>query len=153
MPESTRIGYDASQYLDQLLQGDQSIPILTEVPPRRVMARMSTDCFAVDDPDVAAAARFIRENALKGIKVTDVLDAVPMSRRVLECKFRNYLGRTPHQEILSVRLGHVKSLLKETDLSLDRIAARSGFRHVEYMTVVFKREIGYTPSSYRKQFR
>lgn len=153
VPNSRRIGYEAAQCLDRLLSGERDVPLTTLVRPKSVVARKSTDYLAVDDPDVAAAAQFIRENALKGIKVADVLEAIPMSRRVLESKFRNYLGRTPHQEILNVRLENVKSLLQETDLSLERIAARCGFRYVEYMTVVFKRELGLTPSAYRRQFR
>jgi LacI family transcriptional regulator len=83
--------------------------------------------------------------------VADVLEAVPISRRVLEKGFRTYLGRTPHQEILRVQLSHVAALLRDTDLSLEKIAVKCGFRHVEYMTVVFKRELGQTPSQYRQQ--
>ena len=44
-------------------------------------------------------------------------------------------------------------LLRETDLSLEKIAIQCGFRHVEYMTVVFKRDLGQTPSDYRRQRR
>ncbi|MEM9660109.1 MAG: substrate-binding domain-containing protein, partial [Planctomycetota bacterium] len=113
-PHTARVGYVAANILDRMLQGETEIPQSTRIRPQGVAARKSTDAYAVDDPDVAAAARFIRENALSGIKVTDVLKAVPMSRRVLESRFRDYLGRTPHQEILNVRLDYVKHMLQET---------------------------------------
>ena len=42
-------------------------------------------------------------HACDGIKVKDVLRAVPQSRTLLESRFKRILGRTPHEEILRVR--------------------------------------------------
>ena len=122
------------------------------MPPIEVESRPSTDAIPVDDPEVAAAAHYIRAHALEGIKVADVLAAVPVSRRVLETRFRAHFGRTLHQEILGIQLGHIKKLLRETDLSMFQIASRSGFRHVGYMSVVFKREVGVTPTDFRRSW-
>ena len=63
------------------------------------------------------------------------------------------LGRTPREEILHVRLGRVKQLLGETDLPLYLVAERAGFEHTEYLSVVFKRETGRTPSAWREEAR
>jgi transcriptional regulator GlxA family with amidase domain len=49
------------------------------------------------------------------------------------------LGRTPHAEILRVRLERAKSMLSHPNWTLDAIAARTGFRHGEYFSAVFKR--------------
>ena len=84
-----------------------------------------------------------------GIKVEAVLRAVPLSRRILESRFQKLLGRTPHEEITRIQVERVKELLTETDLSLSAIAHRAGYRHVEYMSVAFKRETGQPPSVYR----
>jgi LacI family transcriptional regulator len=70
---------------------------------------------------------------------------------MLERGFRQYLNRSPHAEIRQVQLKHVRGLLAETDLPLDRIAYLAGFKHPEYMNVVFKRELGETPGQYRKR--
>ena len=43
--------------------------------------------------------------------------------------------------------------LSETDLPLYLIAERTGFEHVEYLSVVFKREEGRTPSEFREGAR
>jgi LacI family transcriptional regulator len=91
----------------------------------------------------------IREHACEGINVSDVLKTVPLSRRVLEQRFQKLLGRTPREEILQVRLARVKQLLGETELALYEIAERTGFEHVEYLSVVFKRETAVTPSAWR----
>ena len=151
--DNRRTGYEAARCLHQMLERGVRGKGELRIPPIEIIARRSTDQMVVDDPAVGAAAKFIRDHALDGIKVADVLDAVPLSRRVLETRFRNQFGRTLHQEILSVQLENIKELLRSTDLSMFQIASRSGFRHVEYMSVVFKREIGTTPSEYRRQWR
>lgn len=148
-----RIGYEAARRLDRMLQKGARTSRRLQVEPIDVAGRRSTDALVVDDPDVAAAANFIRDNALQGIKVANVLEVVPISRRVLETRFRNQFGRTLHQAILGVQLDRIKELLRDTDLSMFQIASRTGFRHVEYMSVVFKREIGVSPSDYRNRWQ
>jgi LacI family transcriptional regulator len=132
-----------------LMAGKKVTPMAELVPPLGVASRQSTDALALDDREIVQAVRMIREHACEGINVGDVLRAVPLSRRVLEQRFQKLLGRTPRQEILHVRLARVKQLLGETDLALYQIAERTGFEHVEYLSVVFKRETGLTPSAFR----
>ena len=87
------------------------------------------------------------------VNVSNVLKAVPHARRLLESRFKKLIGRTPHQEIVRAQVNRVKQLLTETELSLQEIAERSGFRHVEYLSVAFKREVGMPPSRYRAENR
>ena len=153
IPNAYRTGYEAAALLDRLMHGKKVAPVAHLIPPLGVAARQSTDVLAVDDREVARAVQFIREHACEGIGVGDVLRAVPLSRRVLEQRFRRLLGRTPREEILQVRLGRVRQLLAETDLPLYLVADRTGFEHVEYLSVVFKRETGVTPSAHRAAAR
>jgi len=148
-----RAGYVAAARLDRLMAGKKVTPLAELIPPLGVASRQSTDALALDDRAIAQAVRMIREHACEGINVEDVLKAVPLSRRVLEQRFQKQLGRTPRQEILQVRLARVKQLLGETELALYQIAERTGFEHVEYLSVVFKRETGTTPSAWRAKAR
>ncbi len=150
IPNTHRTGYEAAALLDRLLGGKRVAPRPHLIAPLGVAARQSTDVLAVDDREVARAVQFIREHACGGINVSDVLRAVPLSRRVLEQRFQRLLGHTPREEILQVRLDRVKQLLAETDLPLYLIADRTGFEHVEYLSVVFKRETGRTTSQFRE---
>ncbi|MES2695664.1 MAG: DNA-binding transcriptional regulator, partial [Verrucomicrobiota bacterium] len=149
IPNAHRTGYEAAALLERLMAGKRVPTTAHLIAPLGVAARQSTDVLAVDDRDVARAVQFIREHACEGINVSDVLRTVPLSRRVLEQRFQKLLGRTPREEILQVRLARVKQLLGETDLPLYLIAERTGFEHVEYLSVVFKRETRQTPSQYR----
>jgi len=106
---------------------------------------------ALADREIAAAVRFIREHACDGATIGDLLRVVPLSRRVMESRYRKATGRTPHQDLVRFRIDRVKQLLAETDHSLERIATLAGFDHPEYMSVAFKRETGTTPGKFRLQ--
>ena len=153
IPDTRRTGYEAARLLDLLMAGQSELPLAHLIPPLGIAVRSSTDVLATDDADVSAAVRFIRAHASEGINVEDVLRAVPLSRRVLEARFEKLLGRTPHEEITRVQMERVKELLAETDLPLSVVAHRAGYRHVEYMSVAFKRETGLPPSQYRREVR
>jgi LacI family transcriptional regulator len=103
----------------------------------------------VADAKVAAAVRFIREHVGDGIDVGDVLRAVPMSRTLLERKFQAALGRSPHREILQQRIARARHLLAESEVSIAVVAELAGFGDASYLSVVFRRETGESPRSYR----
>jgi LacI family transcriptional regulator len=114
-----------------------------------VITRRSSDVLAIEDAEISALVRFIRDNACDGIDVGDLLRRTALSRRVLESRFRALFGHTPHEQILRAKLARVKELLLDSELTLAEIAERSGFAHVEYLSVVFKKKVGQTPSAFR----
>lgn len=151
IPNAESVGFRAAELLDALMKG-QSVPSSAQLlPPIAVATRQSTDVVAIDDRDVAAALRYIRENACRGLTVNDVVRNSPVSRSTLERALRKYLGRTPQQEIRSVQIKRVRELLATTNLSVEQIAPLCGFDHPEYLHVVFKRVTGTTPGEFRLQ--
>jgi LacI family transcriptional regulator len=76
-----------------------------------------------------------------------------ISRTALDKRFLKVLGFTPHEEIRRVRLKRARELLAESDLTIEAIAERCGFRHGEYLGAVFLREFGQTPGEFRAQQR
>ncbi|MEO1615397.1 MAG: DNA-binding transcriptional regulator [Planctomycetota bacterium] len=150
IPDAMQTGYQAASLLDRMMAGQDVPPDGHLIDPLGVMTRQSTDVLAIDDSDVAIALQFIRENHWRGIDVSDVLAVSSLSRRVLDKRFRATIGRTPHQEIMRLRLDRVKRMLVETELPVAEIAGRCGFENPEYMPVVFRRETGQTPSGYRR---
>ena len=146
-------GYRAAELLEHLLNGGRppSEPILLQ--PGGVTVRQSTDTLAVTDPQVAAALRYIRENACNGIEVELVARHAGLNRRYLERRFRSFIQRSPFQEIRRVQMERVKDLLAQTDLTIDAIADQSGFGGRTRLTVEFSKHVGMPPGAYRKQFR
>jgi len=149
VPNARRVGYEAASLLHRLMDGEKVASQTILIEPVGLEVRQSTDVTAVPDRQIAAAVQFIRTNAFKRISVEDVLRQVPMSRTILERRFKKLLGHTPHDHILRVKLERVKEMLANSDMSLAQIADRIGFEHVEYLSVTFKRLTGTTPSRYR----
>lgn len=153
IPNARRAGYEAALLLSRMMAGE-TLPVSVRwIEPLGVAMRQSTDVVAVGDAKVSAAVRYIRDHLNQAIDVADVLRAVPMSRTLLERKFKALLGQTPHEHILRARLSRVMAMLAGTDLSIAQIAERSGFEHAEYLSVAFRREHGETPTSWRSRHR
>jgi LacI family transcriptional regulator len=150
-PDTLRIGFEAARMLDRMMGGGPRGAVRFLVPPRGLVRRLSTNSFAVEDPDLARALSFIRRHATEPITVDDVARHAALSRRVLERRFREALACSPKEEMLRVRLERVKELLDETDWSLTAVALKAGFRHPEYMSVLFRNKIGMTPGQYRQR--
>jgi LacI family transcriptional regulator len=151
IPNPERIGHEAAELLDHLMQGGVAPFQEKAVPPLGVRTRQSSDVSGIEDPDVAAAVTFIRERACHGVSVEQVVEHVVISRSQLERRFRKCLGRSPQAEIRRVQLRRVTQLLAETNLTLESIANLTGFEHPEYLCVVFKRMTGQTPREYRRE--
>ena len=146
-----QIGTEAARQLESLMRNpngvDQRIDI--RLPPSGVVERASTEVLAIDDPEVAAAVRFIRDNASRPLQVNDVVEAVAVSRRSLERRFQQQLRHTMGDEIAAMHLQRARRLLEKTDLPIPQVAMASGYGSPEYMATVFKRMMGITPLKYR----
>jgi LacI family transcriptional regulator len=148
----SRMGYLAAKHLDQLLSGKSLAAAQRHVllPPLEVVQRQSTDVLAVSNAEVAEAIRYIREHACRPCTVPDVLNHVPVGRRWLERQFASTLGRTPHDEIIRVRIDAAQRLLLHPEISLDEIAARCGFSAYQNFIRTFRQMTGITPAAYRR---
>lgn len=148
-----RVGLEAAALLDRLLTGAKAPRWPLLLPPLGVAARRSSDALAIEDADVASAVRFIREHRHLPIRVEDVLREVPVSRRGLERRFRTVLQRGLSEEIRRAHLERARELLSTTEMSLSEVARCSGFSSGVHLAVVFRQQVGLTPSAYRRRSR
>jgi len=160
-----RIGYEAARMLDRLMdERDQAKgrrkkkgrkksqqPEHILLPPKGLVVRESTDFFTLDDEDIAAAMEFIAANCHRPIEVDDVAKATHLHTRTLQRRFEKQLGRTIVSEIRRVRIERAKRELVQTDRTATEIARAVGFRDANRMYEVFVREVGVSPSQYRKE--
>ncbi|MEM6692114.1 MAG: DNA-binding transcriptional regulator [Planctomycetota bacterium] len=151
IPNAEMVGFRAAETLSALMEGRGIQESLQLVSPLGVATRQSTDVVAIDDADVAAALRYIRENACRGLSVAEVVRDCPVSRSTLERQLRKLLGRTPQEEIRHVQIKRAKELLLTTDLSAEQIAPLCGFDYPEYFYTVFKRVAGVRTTDFRRQ--
>jgi LacI family transcriptional regulator len=146
-----QIGYRAAAMLDLLMSGSRPPAAPELVPPAELVPRQSTDVLAADDPLVARALRFISENGHRRIQVKHVAGAVATTRRTLERRFRDSVGRSIAGEITRLRLERAKRRMVETDASMKDVATDAGFRSADHFYKVFARVEHGTPSQFREQ--
>jgi LacI family transcriptional regulator len=142
-------GYRAAELLDGMMRGKIRKPRRIMVEAVGVVTRRSTEVIAVKDYDVSTALQFIRREQGRGISVDRVADEVAMSRRSLEKRFRDTIGRTILEEIQLVRLERAKRLLLETTYPISKVANISGFGSTGYFIQFFQKRVGKTPRKYR----
>jgi LacI family transcriptional regulator len=152
-PNAYQSGYRAAALLSDMMAGRKVESYDVRIEPLGVVTRHSTDVLAVKDRNVVSALSFIRDRACDGITVDQVLQHAHVSRSQMERKFRQHIGRSPQAEIRRVQLRKIRQLLLETDFPLKRIAELTGFEHMEYMCVLFKRLTGVSPGSYRARMQ
>jgi LacI family transcriptional regulator len=146
-----RIGYEAAALLEGMMRGASAPRDHVQIEPVGVVPRRSTDILAIEDRDLAAALRFIREHACEGIRIPDVLRAVPLSRSSLERRCRDALGRSPKQEILRLQIERAKALLLGSEQRVKWIASSVGFQSAKYFSDAFERAVGVRPETFRQR--
>ena len=145
-----RHGYEAAALLNRLMNGEAPPRKPPLVPPGSLTVRASTDHTAAADPLVERALSFIAENFGRAWGPAQLCRTLGVSQLKLERHFKAELGRTPGEEILRQRLSEARTLLRDTDLPLARIAELCGFCHASYLSNVFRRETGLSPREYRR---
>jgi transcriptional regulator GlxA family with amidase domain len=75
-----------------------------------------------------------------------------MSPRTFARRFGETAGTTPYKWLLQQRVERAQRLLETTDLSIDVIAARSGFGTSDNLRKHFRRSVHTSPNSYRRTF-
>lgn len=148
-----QVGYRAAALLRELMDGGAAPAPFTFLEPLGIVIRKSSDVIATEDRLVAMALGYIREGACDGLTASDVAARIPVSRSVLQRRFRQGTGSSIHEEIIRARLNRARQLLAETDIPLADVAERAGFTHQEYLGAVFKAHLGKTPAGYRREAR
>ena len=119
--------------------------------PLSVVERLSSSLFATNDKEVLMALRYIHAHLDTKISVSDILDCVPISRRLLENRFKKMTGMTIYNYISAKRINRFAQLLLSTNDSVSDIAARLDECDTKSISRRFKEFKGCTPSEYRRK--
>jgi LacI family transcriptional regulator len=144
------MGRTAAHMLDRMLHGVRLADTRILVPPCGVNALASSAHALGIHPHVMRARYFIDRHACRGIRTNHVADYVGVSRSSLEGWFRQQLGCSVHDTILRSKLEAAKAGLGGGE-RIAEVALECGFGSIQYMHLVFKRELGYTPRAYRDE--
>lgn len=105
-----------------------------------------------NDP-LAEVVTWALDNLHKQFDVEVLAARAYMSRRTFDRRFRALTGSAPLQWLISQRVLQAQRLLESTDLSVDEVARRCGFRSPVALRGHFRRQLGVSPAVYRANFR
>ena len=146
-----RGGADAAAVAERMVKDPSYKGEDVVLKPLTVVERLSSSVFATNDKEVLMALRFIHANLDSKIMVTDVLDNVPMSRRLLEHRFKKMTGMTIYNYISIQRIERFAQLLISSNDSISEIAAKMDEFDTKSISRRFKELKGCTPSEFRKK--
>lgn len=97
-----------------------------------------------------AAIDYMSAHIEEPVEIAGLARHVGLSRRQLERLFRRYIGVTPAQFYLDLRVTRAHALLNETNMSVAEIAAATGFASSSQLSLRFRKRFAKSPSAYRR---
>lgn len=93
---------------------------------------------------------YMTENCVRNIRIEELAELTGLSQSYFSHAFKASTGLPPHQWQMRARIDRVKILLRNRALSLTEIAAETGFSDPAHFTRMFRRQIGASPSAWRR---
>ena len=103
----------------------------------------------INDAKLYMAQNYSNPNLM----LTDVADAVKMSKSRFSAVFSQYTGQTFTEYLIHLRMNKAKELLKTTGCKNSQIASETGYNDSHYFSYIFKKNVGMTPSEYREKYK
>ena len=150
---TSRLGYEAAKLLTQAMDGKKIKDPHRKIQPTGVVARASTDMIASDDELVKSAVRFIAAQSGNPIGVEQVAQSLGVSRRTLDRRFSDTLGRTVSEELWRARMQTARTLLADPSRPILEVASACGYGAASSFSRAFRQETGRWPSEYREEMR
>ncbi len=149
---TVKAGFEAARHLEWMINNKSNNPKKIFANPIHIITRHSTDIVMVQDSDVSDALRFIQNHVREQIQVVDVAEHLAVTREGMNKKFRKYLGRSVHDEIIRVKINYIIRMLMNTNMTISEIAYSVGYTELKHLSRVFRKITGMSPSQYRKQY-
>ena len=139
-----------------IIKRDHGAALAREVSERSIPGAWPKLATVLDDTEgggvrqkIDAAARWIRENYVRPISITDAARVAAMSERNFLRRFKAQIGLTPSEYLLRARLDASCMLLAATDLPVDKIARRCGAGSGDGLAKIFRKRLSISPTEYR----
>ena len=104
------------------------------------------------DQSLQPTLDWITENIAHTITVAAMARVAGVAERTLTRRFKAEVGCAPHTWLTRQRVARVQELLEDTRLSVEGVAAESGFGAAPLLRHHFTRLVGITPTEYRRRF-
>lgn len=119
----------------------------------RISVDIGNDLRIRREPLLATVFEFIEEHYHEPISLAAVAAAVGLTPGHLTTVVRRKTGRSVHRWITERRMTEARRLLRETDLTVEAVALRVGYRQPSYFIKHFRRDHTVTPAVWRQHTR
>jgi AraC-type DNA-binding domain-containing proteins len=137
-----------NNYTSDVLCGIECSSLLTSLVAALIKAA-STDRSRNLPTGIMAIRQYMLDNFTEQITLDDLSREFSISKFHLQRQVKKYLGQSPTDYLINVRLTHSKELLRTTELPISEVAFSSGFNNVSYFINLFRRMESVTPQQYR----
>lgn len=100
--------------------------------------------------DISAVIEHMSDNLDGDINMPNMARLINLSHVGLIWKFRKFVGSTPSQYLIAMRMRTAKNLLLDSNLAIKEIAVRCGYDNPYYFSNAFSSFFGTSPSKFRK---
>lgn len=145
-------GYETAKLLHRLIEKKANNTHDIVVNPVRIVKRKSTEQFVIKDKYIKEVITFLNENNINSIGVSRIIELVPLSRRVLERRFKEETSLSIYQYIQHLRVEKLAHLLQTSKKNLIIASEEAGFSDYKNVARIFQKIKGITPSEYRKKY-
>lgn len=145
-------GFKVAKLISSMLNGEIKTMENVLVMPTNIVTRQSSDIYINADNNITKVLKFIHANITRKLSVEDVVAQVPLSRRLLETKFRENMGTSIYDYIINARIDKMCDLLLEGK-SIKEASSELGFFDSKNTSRIFKKIKGTTPTEFIRQNR
>lgn len=98
---------------------------------------------------LTAMLDYLTDNFDKNVGRKELSEVFFLSPGHINKMFHNYLGKSPSQYILELKIHKARELLEDTFLTIAEISDKLGFYDSFHFSKIFKKSIGVSPKRYR----
>jgi two-component system response regulator YesN len=118
---------------------------------RNYIAQQEQSGLLTDHPQINQIIQYIHAHYEEPITLEWMANLVSMDKYYLSGLFKKKTGESFIHYLQQLRVEKAKKLLRESNLSLNDIAIKVGYMEDNYLTKMFKRWAGVTPTEYRRK--
>lgn len=144
-----KAGYQTAAMIDAMMEERDNRGYDILVIPTHIITRNSTDIYATSDKYISVVLQYIHNNIDKRLTVAAISKLVPLSRRLLENKFKQATGFAVYNYIFNLRISKFAEMLLDSDAPIIEIAMDMGFSDYKNISRQFRKVKGCSPSEYR----
>ena len=95
---------------------------------------------------------FLEDNYPQHITLALLADRFGMSISRLSAEYKKYVGTSPIDSLIHVRMNEAALMLSRLDLNIAEVARRVGYEDPFYFSKLFKKHTAKSPMEYRKLY-